>query len=206
MTPKSTAPRGFTLLELLIVISIIALLSAALYPVFGHFQKRAKAMQARRTMDTISMALEDYRKDFNAYPPDNGGGITDSNNGSQMIALFLTRKFIPDAKVSEMTYGPYLKVHENQLTDDQGRYTEDSLSRIFLSPLGGQYRYSVLKESINGNEKEVGYVLVDPGMDKQLGGDVNKTTGFDMSDPKAAGDNIFDPQTASRMKLQGIGQ
>ena len=205
MNIQSKSSRGFTLLELLIVVSIIALLSAALYPVFGYFRTRARAAQARRTMDTISMAMEDYRKDFNAYPPDSGGGVSD-NNGSQMIAIFLTRVFIPDSTKSEMQYGPYLKIQESQLTDADGKASKESMDRVFLSPLGGAYKYSILKDTINGQEKEVGYVLVDPGIDKKLGGDINKTTGFDISDPKAAADNIFDPQTASLMKMKGLGQ
>lgn len=204
MQNKSKASRGFTLLELLIVISIIALLSAALFPVFSYFRTKARAMQARKTMDTIAMALEDYRKDFNAFPPDAGGGVT-SNNGSQMVALYLTRVFIPDAKVSEMHYGPYLKVNENQLTDKDGKPTPDSMSRFFLSPLGGEYKYAVLRQTINGTTTEIGYVMVDPGQDKQYGGTVDSANGFELSNPKEAADNIFDPATAGLMKLKGVG-
>lgn len=204
MNIKPSTPRGFTLLELLIVISIIAILSAALFPVMGFFRTRARSMQARKTMDTISMAMEDYRKDFNAYPPDAGGGVSDQN-GSQMIALYLTRVFTPDAKVSEMHYGPYLKVNESQLTDVDGKHTADSMARLFLSPLGGTYKYAVIHDTIQGQDKEIGYALVDPGQDMKMGGEVNKTTGFNVSNPKEAMDNIFDPATAGIMKMKGIG-
>ncbi|MEI6232622.1 MAG: type II secretion system protein [Planctomycetota bacterium] len=204
MKNSTHSPRGFTLLELLIVISIIAILSAALFPVFGYMRKRAQMMQARKTMDTLDMAITDYRKDFNAFPPDNSGGVS-GNNGSQMIALYLTRAFVPDTKVSEMHYGPYLKVQESQLVDVNGKMTKDSMERLFLSPLGGQYQYVILKDTINGLEREVGYVLVDPGFDKDYGGTLDPKNGFNPGNIKAANDNIFDAQTAALMKLQGIG-
>ena len=201
MTFKSNTPRGFTLLELLIVISIIAILAASLFPVFAFFKKRALAMQARKTMDTLAMALEDYRKDFNAYPPDSGPGVGDGN-GSQMIAYFLTRAFAQDKSISEMHYGPYLQVKENDLKDVNGKPTNISEDRLYFSPTGGQYKYAVLVETVGGKDKEIGYVLVDPGPDKQLGGTISKATGFTRSDPKAAADNIYDPQTAAIMQIK----
>jgi prepilin-type N-terminal cleavage/methylation domain-containing protein len=56
--------RGFTLLELLIVIAIIAILAVILFPVFS--QARAKARQATCTsnLHQLGLALAMYRQDY----------------------------------------------------------------------------------------------------------------------------------------------
>src|SRR5882724_382278 len=100
---------GFTLLELLIVISIIVILAAVLYPVFGQFRKRARNMQAVKSMDVLKMAMDKYKEDFHTYPPDD----TPSNNGSEMIWYYLCRVHTS----GEMHFGPYIKATEDQLKD-----------------------------------------------------------------------------------------
>ena len=68
--------RGFTLIELLTVIAIIALLSAIIFPVFA----RSKAAAARNgdfsDMNSLRSALQLYRVDQGAYPPQLLGYVT----------------------------------------------------------------------------------------------------------------------------------
>jgi len=59
---------GFTLIELLIVVAIIAILAAIAVPSFLEAQTRAKVARARADMRTLSVALELYATDHNAYP------------------------------------------------------------------------------------------------------------------------------------------
>ncbi len=111
--------RGFTLLELLVVISIIAILAAALFPLFGMIRQKMRDSLARNTMGNITMALEHYRADWNDFPPDN----TPTSNGSEMIWFYLCRVMQPTTttgELSQMHYGPYLKINPNQLTDVDG--------------------------------------------------------------------------------------
>jgi prepilin-type N-terminal cleavage/methylation domain-containing protein len=60
--------RAFTLIELLIVVAIIAILSAIAVPNFLEAQVRAKASRARSDLRTLATAIESYRVDQNAYP------------------------------------------------------------------------------------------------------------------------------------------
>lgn len=183
---KITTParRGFTLLELLIVITIIALLSAALFPTFSYFRQRARRALAQNTMSNLAIALTQYRTDWGNFPPDD----TPTANGSEMIAYYLARVLV--VKGGEMHYGPYLKIPDNQLVDESGAPVKPNTSgtKRFLSPLGGEYTYAVQLDS-KGNQ--YAFVLVDPGADKQLGGDVNRSSGFKVTDDKAAADNIY---------------
>lgn len=60
--------RAFTLIELLIVVSIIAILASIAVPNFLEAQTRAKVVRAKADMATIALAMETYRVDNNRYP------------------------------------------------------------------------------------------------------------------------------------------
>lgn len=63
---------GFTLVELLVVVAIIALLAALAVPHLLEAQVRAKVARVRADLRTIASALEAYAVDHNAYPPNDG--------------------------------------------------------------------------------------------------------------------------------------
>lgn len=60
---------GFTLLELLIVVAIVAVLTALAVPNFLEAQTRAKVARIKADMIGMRTALELYRVDHEAYPP-----------------------------------------------------------------------------------------------------------------------------------------
>jgi prepilin-type N-terminal cleavage/methylation domain-containing protein len=62
---------GFTLVELLVVISIIAVLAALTLSVMGGVSKRQKISIAQAEMQQIETALENYKAKYGVYPPGN---------------------------------------------------------------------------------------------------------------------------------------
>lgn len=68
---------GFTLVELLVVISIIALLAAILLPVLKRARLTAQAANCRSNMQQIGLAMEMYSNEYNEYIC----WATDSTNG-----------------------------------------------------------------------------------------------------------------------------
>ena len=64
--------RGFTLIEVLVVISVIALLIAILLPIFGRARGMARTAQCASGMRQWGIALGAYLVDFKGRLPDEG--------------------------------------------------------------------------------------------------------------------------------------
>lgn len=166
--------HGFTLLEVLVVVSIIAILALALSSAYGIVRRRVRVATAENTLKSISFAMESYKSDFNAYPPDD----TPGSNGSETLWYYLCRVH----QVGEMHRGPYLQSRDDQLKD-----AGSGSNRKFTSPLGGDYEYALLVDPDGARRM---YMLVDPGLDKELGGKLSRREGFIQSNAQKAKDNL----------------
>lgn len=61
--------QGFTMIELMVVIAIIAVLAAILFPVFNRSRESARQAACRGNLHAIAMALRNYCTDEGSYPP-----------------------------------------------------------------------------------------------------------------------------------------
>lgn len=75
--PRSPLPdhdeRGFTLIEMLVVLGIIGLITALVGPQVIGYLGRAKTDTARSEISNISVALDLYRLDVGRYPSNEEG-------------------------------------------------------------------------------------------------------------------------------------
>jgi len=60
--------RGFTLIELMVVIAIIIILAAVAIPNYLNMTARAKKSRVASDFAAIATALESFRTDWNVYP------------------------------------------------------------------------------------------------------------------------------------------
>ncbi len=67
--------RGFTLVELLVVISILGVLVSVTLVAFRSSQGRGRDAERKSDLKQISSALELYFSDYGKYPDDSGGQI-----------------------------------------------------------------------------------------------------------------------------------
>ncbi|HWX69551.1 MAG TPA: type II secretion system protein [Steroidobacteraceae bacterium] len=110
--------RGFTLIELVITLAIIALLTTAAFPIAQLVAKREKEVELRSALREIRNGLDAYRLAAQAghiklelgasgYPPDLTSlyaGVEDQSNPQQGVKLYFLRRiprdpFFPDASV-----------------------------------------------------------------------------------------------------------
>src|SRR5690349_19635814 len=81
---KTRRYSGFTVVEMLIVISIIAILMAMLVPVLASVRRRAQIKATRALIDGIQDALGRYYIDFDEYPPSNVAGLNGAVDPSSL--------------------------------------------------------------------------------------------------------------------------
>ena len=68
--------KAFTIVELLIVVTIIALLLGILLPSIAMVRAKAKETAQKAQFATIEMALEAFKQDYGDYPPSDLSGTT----------------------------------------------------------------------------------------------------------------------------------
>lgn len=100
--------KAFTLVELLVVISIIALLLAVLMPSLGRARKQAQKVICMTHMKQVTLGIMVYSVDNKNYVPNGFRGegypltdyaLWDINNGWVGIGKLYEYKYLPDHKV-----------------------------------------------------------------------------------------------------------
>jgi len=136
---RRSSRRGFTLVELLVVIGIIVLLISILLPMVNRAYRQAIRTSMQTDLQVISQALEAYKNDFGVYPRPDGTILSTSKWPGSVILCWalvapgpaeedgadgpgfrrfpVTRNIPPQGQV----FGPYLPSDRFKIGADDGR-------------------------------------------------------------------------------------
>jgi prepilin-type N-terminal cleavage/methylation domain-containing protein len=76
------AAPGFTLIELMVVISIIGILMGLLFPIVSAIKRHYRRIETKHRVHQVNLAIEQFRMDYNGFPwspPDDPDPTIDRN-------------------------------------------------------------------------------------------------------------------------------
>ncbi len=133
--------RAFSLIEILVVVSIIALLVGIALPAVNGAMNRARRLQAMNTLVGVTTALRNYHGDCQRFPLVTSGGVDQTfelTGGSPLLKVLLGEN-VDRSNPREMNYLGELQIGKQGaggLVGQEGSYG-------LMDPWGTPYRVTV---------------------------------------------------------------
>ncbi len=89
MFRRTRGRKGFTMIELMVVVVVVGVLAAIAVPIYGKYIKNARVSEATSRAGEIITAAKAYAQEFQSaagnptWPPAAGGGIVDLTQSDQ---------------------------------------------------------------------------------------------------------------------------
>jgi prepilin-type N-terminal cleavage/methylation domain-containing protein len=123
--------KGFTIVELIVVIAVIAILAAIMIATYGSWQKSIITNQVKSELNAATQAMEDMRNFTNGYPATIPATYTPSDDVTLAVTLSIPTEFCIDG-VSTLDDSVEFYVYSKQI--DEGPIEGTCLDRPDLDP------------------------------------------------------------------------
>lgn len=99
---KQSLPRGFTLIEIMVSVSIMVMLTIIGVVTYSSVNKRSRDVKRKGDLEQIRSALEMYRSDNGYYPNVGAGSWNETSGLSDLVPVYLPA--IPSDPQSSVYY------------------------------------------------------------------------------------------------------
>jgi prepilin-type N-terminal cleavage/methylation domain-containing protein len=151
--PEMRRTAGFTLVEIMIVVSIIALLAVIALPSLLHSRQEAQNAKFINGLRLACDAFEQYAAEHNAYPPDVSRGIIPAGMATYFDRTFDWTKPTPiggnwdwDYNVFGFTAGVSVAGYTasaSQMNEIDAKLDDGDPSQGIFQDKGGRYSYII---------------------------------------------------------------